>query len=299
MSNRNHKGTSVLHFQENYIVLDIESTGFDYFYEDIIEVCAKKYINMEFHSEIKSLIKPTKPISPFISKLTGIDDSLVSNAPNLIDFLPKFHDFIEDYLLVAHNANFDINFLYDASLDLLNKPITNNFLDTLRLSRALVKDTKNNKLQTLATHFNLDSPNHRAEQDVDVTNELYKILYERSKENPIQNKRSYHDSFDFRSITTTLDADPTNYFYQQTLCFTGKMTSISKKEAAQMAANLGSTIQNSVNNETSILVLGDLEYQQKHFGDKSSKHKKAESLQSAGSDIEIITEMTFLELINQ
>lgn len=173
---RKYKGKCITHPQTHYIVLDIETTGFNYPSANIIEICAKKYDNHQYIDTFKTLIKPNGTINDFITNLTGITNAMVHIAPYPHEVLPDFLIFIEDTPLIAHNANFDINFLYDTCIDVLGTPITNDFIDTLELARRFVKDSKNHKLETLAQHFNLDTPNHRAEQDVDVTQALYLIL---------------------------------------------------------------------------------------------------------------------------
>lgn len=176
--NRKHKGKHITQAQTHYIVLDIETTGFNYPSANIIEICAKRYEDHQCTDIFKTLIKPQGTINDFITNLTGITNAMVIDAPLPHEILPEFMNFIKDTPLIAHNANFDINFLYDTCMDVLGIPIANDFIDTLALARSSVKDSKNHKLETLARHFNLDTPNHRAEQDVDVTQALYLILSE-------------------------------------------------------------------------------------------------------------------------
>lgn len=300
---REYKGKSLLEFPDEYIVLDLETTDFDYFFGEIIEIAAKKYINHELVDEFITLVKPREKIDPFITSLTRISNDMVSSSPTMQEIILDLIKFLGNSIIVAHNANFDINFLYDVSKELVNHKLENDFVDTLRLARWLIKDSKNHKLNTLAQYFDLETPTHRAESDVDVTHRLYLKLFDIFQKNPNSFEKKYRSSVtDFRKIvaeTELHNIDKNNYFFNKEVCFTGKMTVFTKKEASQIVANLGATIQNNVLQTTDVLVLGDLEYQLERYGKKSSKHIKAQKMIENGKDIEIMTETTFLELINQ
>lgn len=294
---RMNKGDSLLTIKPNYVVLDIETTGFEYPKAEIIEISAKKYRNYELIDNFSTLVKPKNQINSFITNLTGINNNLVNDAPDLTSVLKELIVFLENEIIVAHNANFDINFLYDAILDKLNVTLNNDFIDTLRLSRNLVKGVRNHKLQTLADYFNLSIPTHRAEADVIVTNELYIILKDRFSKD---SSKSY-ERVNLKDIVCEVEShliDQNNYFYGSNICISGQLETISKTEAFQKAVNLGANIQNNVTLKTNILVYGDLDYQIKKFGKKSSKHLRAEDLLSNGHDIDIISEYEFIERVN-
>ena len=157
-------------------------------------------------------------------------------------------------------------------------------------------------------------PTHRAEPDVIATKYLYDLIRNMHQDNPNTlesfinhrrnriSKKSKSQTINLNMIESELDPneiDKTNPFYNKNVSFTGRMEFLTKREAAQIVANLGGKTQNNVTRSTNFLVLGDLEYQQKQYGDKSSKHRKAEQLQKDGFDIEIITEITFLEMIDE
>lgn len=176
---RDSKGKSLLNFPSDYVVIDIETTGLDPLYDEIIEVSAVRYIDNVMSDRYVSLVKPENPISDFIANLTGITNDMVSNSQPIETVLPQFLDFVGSNPLVGHNIHFDINFIYDRSMDILNKPFTNDFSDTLRLSRRLLPDLKNHKLATLADKLNIDTDGmHRALTDCDITNAVYQYCRE-------------------------------------------------------------------------------------------------------------------------
>ncbi|MEG1136366.1 MAG: 3'-5' exonuclease [Anaerovoracaceae bacterium] len=87
-----------------------------------------------------------KSLLDFPSELTGITNKMLEQAPPLASVLSEFQNFIGNSTLVGHNANFDINFLYDAFLECLGTELKNNYIDTLRLARRLLPDLKRQKL---------------------------------------------------------------------------------------------------------------------------------------------------------
>src|SRR5699024_10738657 len=93
---RKNKGQSLLAFPDNYTVFDIETTGLDSKYDEIIEIGALKIKNNKIIDQFSFLIKPTSPIGEFITELTGITNEMVSDAPNINEILPKFLEFIGD-----------------------------------------------------------------------------------------------------------------------------------------------------------------------------------------------------------
>ncbi|MDD7603224.1 MAG: 3'-5' exonuclease, partial [Firmicutes bacterium] len=124
-----HKGRSLIDFPSDCCVIDIETTGLDYFYDEIIEISAIKVVDGHFSDTFSQLVRPDEPISDFITKLTGITNDMLADKPSIKDALPLFLDFIGDSLLVGYNVNFDINFLYDAAKEYLNVEFDNDYVD--------------------------------------------------------------------------------------------------------------------------------------------------------------------------
>ncbi len=153
---REHKGKSRLFFADEYVALDIETTGLSPVYCEIIEIGAVRVRNGEVTEQFEALIRPEEPISGFITNLTGItNEELERNGRQPDIVLSEFFDFIGAALLVGQNVNFDINFLYDNIYKHLAKPLTNDFADTLRLSSNIFPDLSDHKLGTLKKAFGI------------------------------------------------------------------------------------------------------------------------------------------------
>jgi len=97
--------------EEQYVVVDIETTGLHPMTSEIIEIGAVRYKNGKTAEEFHSFIKPREKLSEFTQKLTGITQDMLSEAPDVEEVLPKFVEFVSDSVFVAHNAAFDYRFL--------------------------------------------------------------------------------------------------------------------------------------------------------------------------------------------
>lgn len=135
---RDYKGESLITFPESYIVLDLETTGLSPRRDEIIEIGAIKVKDGRAEGHFHSLIKPTMEINNFITRMTGISNEMVADAPRIGEVIPPFESFIGDYILVGHNVHFDINLLYDNFQRELGWALTNDFVDCLRLAKRLL-----------------------------------------------------------------------------------------------------------------------------------------------------------------
>lgn len=306
MSLREQKGKSLIDIPNNYVVFDIETTGLDPEFDEIIEIGAVKIKDGIKIDTFNSLIKPEYEIDEFITELTGITNGMVENAPSIDEVLPKFMDFIRDYIIIGHNVNFDINFIYDNLEELNIPPITNDFVDTLRISRRLIPELKHHKLSDLANYFNIDTNgSHRSLKDVEITLEVLKNLNTMIIEK-YQNMDNFKDACKTKShsgirasdiTTNNTEFDEENMLYDKYVVITGTLGKMLRKEAMQVIADLGGHCQDGVNKDTNYLILGNNDYNPILRGKKSSKLLKAENLKLKGQDIEIISENVFYDII--
>ncbi|MFC1742982.1 PolC-type DNA polymerase III [Candidatus Riflebacteria bacterium] len=135
-----------------YVVLDLETTGLDKRKCEIIEIGAFKIENMEVTDSFHSFVKPEGKIPKFITKMTGISEKTVKDAPALEKILPEFLEFCQDYTCVAHNAFFDRAFLRNAARS-LNLTFPNPFIDTLKIARVHYPFWPNHKLPTVVENL--------------------------------------------------------------------------------------------------------------------------------------------------
>ena len=166
-----------------FCVVDLETTGGSAAAGSMItEIGAVRVRGGEVLGEFQTLVNPHAAIPPFIAVLTGITNSMVSDAPSIESALPAFLEFAAGSVLVAHNAPFDVGFLrHFASAQDLAWPAFE-VLDTAKLARRVITrdDAPNCKLSSLAQLFNATTtPNHRALSDARATVDVLHGLMER------------------------------------------------------------------------------------------------------------------------
>ena len=185
---------------EHYIVFDFETTGFSPQKNEIIQIGAVKYD--QAHQEIarfNQLIKPTRSYLPTkISELTGIWPASLLDQPVLAEVLPDFIAFSRDSLMVAHNAPFDVSFLYQAIVDCeIGDAPHFQVYDTLSEAKKLVQ-MPNYKLETFKDVLGIDLRSHDALNDCLITARLYQYLQDLSrppKPQPVSNESLQMDLF--------------------------------------------------------------------------------------------------------
>ncbi len=170
------------------VFLDIETTGFSPWQHEIIEIGAVR-VEKGSTSEFQQLVRPKKAPSEEIIDLTGIDPKELKKARPLKEVWPEFIDFINGAILVAHNANFDIDFLRFWGKKMgQNLPLENGFLDTLSLSKAINSDLRGHSLGALTKKFNVRlDDHHRALADSQATYRLWEIFCSKLEAREIKN----------------------------------------------------------------------------------------------------------------
>lgn len=134
----------------DFVALDIETTGLSAKYNEIINIGAIRFRNNVPVDNFDMFIKPDKPIPAFITGITGISNHMVRNAPTIDEVLPLLIDFIGNDIILGHNVRFDINFINHAmEVNGFDKYITK-YVDTVQIARTF---RKNNSLQTLVKDY--------------------------------------------------------------------------------------------------------------------------------------------------
>jgi len=252
----------------------------------------------------ESLINPGYEIDEFITELTGITNEMLSNAPSLSDVLPGYIGFLGDDVIIAHNANFDINFIYDSNIRLANMGFINNFVDTMRVSRRMFKEHRRHTLTHLIERFGISRKSeHRAMSDTELVFDCYEYMKKHASDNGID-FNSLYPSKNYNASAKDISTENTEFdedtlVFGNEFVFTGTLDKMNRKEAMQYVVDMGGLIANDIKKTTNYLVLGNLDYSNSIKEGKSRKQKKAEALELSGVDIQVISENVFYEMINQ
>ena len=305
---------------EEYVVLDIETTGLSAKHDDIIELAAIKIRLGRQIDTFESLIATDQVLPLDIQQLTGIHPEDLESAPESSTVIHEFANFIAELPLVAHNAPFDIKFLkrYFKKEGL---PLNNKVFDTLNLARKAFPVMGSHTLCSLKGALNIQvDVSHRALPDVIATNELYRKCAEAlikvdqdiplsdleksattkiSKSNDNE-KKKHKDGVKISDITPNVECfDCAHPLYQRNIVFTGEL-SLDRKAAMQMAVNVGAKVKSAVSGKTDYLVVGKQDITVVGEDGMSNKEEKAQSLNQTGkAHIKVITEAEFLRLLEE
>lgn len=300
---RTEKGTSLMQIPASYTMIDTETTGLDPQYDKIIEMAAIKIRDGKEVARYETLVNPEQPIDDFIADLTGITNEELSTAPVAADCLPDFMEFIGKDIVVGHNVHFDINFIYDALLACGYAPIKNDFVDTLRLSRRVRPDLEHHRLCDMAAAYGVPQPvAHRSLADCQTAIGVLDALAADAAAREIDlQARKKHYGASASKVSDIVAHEgcerPDSPLYGKVCVFTGKLDTLTRKDAAQLVADLGGICADGVTKKTNFLIMGTNEYCPTIVGGKSTKQKKAESLILKGADLQILTENVFLDML--
>ena len=172
-----------LSYRNNYVAVDLETTGLNPTTDAIIEIAAIRYSFGREQARFQTLVNPQRQLTGTIVKLTGLTDAKLKRAPLISTVLPQFLHFLGSSLLVAHNAKFDVSFIKNAA-QRIGIELDLHYTDTLYWSRTFLLNAENHKLETMAKNlgFTNDSA-HRALSDAIVVAKSFECFISLSDTN--------------------------------------------------------------------------------------------------------------------
>ncbi|GGG21995.1 exonuclease domain-containing protein [Pontibacter amylolyticus] len=269
--------------------------------------------------ETKSwLIKPVgNQFDEFNISLHGITPKMVANAPEFNSLWSEIHPLLENQFLIAHNASFDFSVLR-RTLDLYNLPFPNlDYACSYIFSKHVWEGLPSYGLAALCKANSIPLDHHRAAADSLATAELSLKAFDLKGVNSLKcfpeklktvigkihsdgyrpcETKNIRTRTDFKNIVDDPDKhDPSNFFYGKRIVFTGTLTSMQRKDAIQLVADIGGIPDAGVTKKTNVLVVGQQDYRVVGDDGMSSKQEKAVGLLEKGADIEIISEYEFFQ----
>jgi len=159
-----------------YTIVDIETTGNGIKGNKITEISIFKYDGYAIVDEFTSLVNPKCEIPYFITRLTGIDNDMVRNAPTIEEIADTILQLTENTIFVAHSVNFDYNIIKN-ELKNSGRDFARKKLCTVRLSRKLIPGYHSYSLGKLCSALGIPlTDRHRARGDAHATTLLFQKL---------------------------------------------------------------------------------------------------------------------------
>jgi len=163
------------------VVLDIETTGLEADRDAIIEIGAIRFKGDRIEDEFQTLVNPGRSVPAFIVQLTNITDAMLTDAPRIARVLPELEDFVGNVPVIGHNIKFDLSFIR------AKKALQHNdAYDTFDLASVLLPTAGRYNLTALGKELGIPLPaTHRAMDDCRVTLEVYRRLFRKALELPL------------------------------------------------------------------------------------------------------------------
>lgn len=156
-----------------FAIVDIETTGGNPKGGGITEIAVVLHDGTRIIQEFQTLINPRMPVPAYITGLTGIDSSMLWNAPYFEEIAEELWELLDGRVFVAHNVNFDFSFIREAFLK-LGKDLESPKLCTVRLSRKIFPGLRSYSLGRICEQQKIPIlARHRAMGDAKATSLLF------------------------------------------------------------------------------------------------------------------------------
>jgi DNA polymerase-3 subunit epsilon len=268
-------------------------------------------------AEGATLINPETYFNPYCTAVNGIDEDDVRTAPTFSDLWPELSAVLDGQTVVAHNASFDMSVMRNtaARYEVAGGPEFDLFC-TYRMARVTWPEMPSFSLGYVAPAIGVTFEHHEAGNDAracalvalavcrtlavlalaDAAAEL-KFVPGRMTATSYQGFHLAEYAAGLHAMDGNADADPEHPLYGKSVCFTGGMLSMVRRDAAARVVDVGGDFKNSVSKKLDYLVIGDADFVQFADGHRTGKLDKAITLRDAGAPIEIIPENDFLQLL--
>ena len=227
-----------------YAIVDIETTGGKASFEKITEIAIYIHDGKKIVDEFSSLINPGRMIPSFITRLTGIDNEMVRNAPKFFEVAKIIVEITEGMTFVAHNAQFDYSFVRE-EFKSLGYTYSRDYLCTVKLSRKLIPGFRSYSLGNLCNNLGIQIENrHRAAGDALATVKLFERLLEHDRDDQVSKSvrndylhLRFPENFDRKIVEKLPEATGVYYLHNEdgSLIYIGKSNNIRKRVLTHFA----------------------------------------------------------------
>lgn len=310
-----------------FIAIDFETADFTRY--SPCEIGITEVVDMEIVSQKSFLIKPLcyPKFDDFNVSLHGITPKMVEGSKNFKElYNEELRDIIEGKLVICHNTAFDLGVLRETLAEYDEVPPRLNYLCTLTLARRYFSSLVSYNLGNVANYLGVSpfKSNHRALLDSEITAKIAIEIFKRYNVKTLEDissclkynlgsfssdtytgfthKRKRESIYDLlkREVESdvSLKIDSNSFFFDKNVVFTGKMSSMTRIEAAKIVIGVGGSFFNSLTAKTDILVVGQQDARVVGEQGESKKQKAAQKLKDNGQNIEVLSEIDFLQFIN-
>jgi DNA polymerase III subunit epsilon len=303
-----------------FVSVDVETAN-PYEKGSICQIALVMHDGSKRHTLFSSLINPNTEFSPINTRIHGISPSDVVNSPTFCEALQVIAPILQSNVLIAHNAGFDISAIEQAVHDAGGSPIEMVYGCTLKAARMILYGEMSRfRLSDLCDRFNVKQTKlHDAESDAAACADVACCLAELSNAEDVEclMQRAGHKLAN--SLTNSFDpdfirparvdrlfivpdfaSDSCDSCCGKTVVFTGELSSLFRKDAERLVVALDGIFEDSVTKRTDILVVGTQDLTRTKGMEKSSKHRKADTINNSGVRmIQIIDETEFLRLVGE
>lgn len=222
-------------FPERMAIIDTETTGGKAIYDRITELAIILVDQGQVVEVWQSLLNPQRPIPPWITRVTGISDDMVSDEPTFETLWSEIEKRLRDRVLVAHNARFDYGFLKNEA-ERIQQPLNLKTLCSVKLSRYLYPHYASHGLDAIIQRLGVKvSDRHRALDDALVIVQLFQVMSAQFNTEQISNacqqllkRPALPSQLDERQLLALPEQPGVYYFYndKQRLLYVGKSINI-------------------------------------------------------------------------
>lgn len=282
----------------DFVAIDVETANPNM--SSICQIGLAFFQDGEFRSGWKSHVDPQTWFSPFNVRIHGIDEAIVSGAPTLREIEGPLRSHLEGEVVVCH-TRFDRIAMHQAFGLCALPPLTCRWVDSARVARRTWSQfsQRGYGLSSLCEFLGYEFQHHDALEDAKAAGHVFLAAIETSGvsvEELLAGTVHYSPLRARNAPRLACDGNSDGPLIGEVVVFTGALM-ISRREAAELASAAGCQVGDNVTNKTTLLVVGDQDVARLAGHDKSSKHRKAESLMAEGHPIRILRESDFAELV--
>lgn len=279
-----------------FVAIDVETANPDM--ASICQIGVATYENGLLHAEWQSLVNPGDFFDDFNSSIHGITERHVRDAPTFSAISADLFGLLEHQPVIAH-THFDRTAIAQACRKngLVSPELR--WLDSARVARRAWTQfaTKGYGLKNVCAHIGYSFQHHDALEDAKAAGQ---VMLAAIRETDISIDGWFGRIAQPIGLATsspiTKDGNPNGDLSGEVLVFTGTLE-IPRREATEMAANIGCTVASNVTKKTTLLVVGDQDITKLAGHNKSTKHRKAEQLMASGLEIRILRESDFKQIV--